>query len=260
MMSIPRLRSALAVLALAGFAFPAAGATFFPMFSTWPQPGGPGAPITLTYSFSNLLDGSLVDAATGRPFAPEVLRGAFEAAFEDYARVLPISFVEMMDDGPLPETGPYDPAGLADIRIGQVPHIAGANAYAYFPGSAAIGLGGDIVFNAQRFGADWSLLLFYAVAQHEIGHSLGMGHEVRGDPPPAPAMWLESVPYAPYTGPRIPLTRGMIIALQGAYGAGSGTVTPLSAIPEPATGFAILAGLGVLAIRVCRTRAGRREA
>jgi hypothetical protein len=249
---LPRWRRALAALALAGLTTGSAGAAYFPMYSTWPQPGGPGSPVTLTYSFINLLDGSLVDAATGDPFAPGVLRGAFEAAFEDYARVLPISFVEMADAGPPPESGPYDPAGLADIRIGQVPHIEGANAYAYFPASAAIGLGGDIVFNAKRFGADWTLLMFYAVAQHEIGHSLGMGHELPGDPPANPGAAAASGLFASpafsssYAGPRIPLTPGMIVALQGAYGAGTGVVTP---IPEPATVVTVLAGLAIVALR-----------
>jgi hypothetical protein len=145
----------------------------FPVYSTWPQPGGPGSPLTLTYSFSNLLDGSIRDGGTGQPIAAEVLRGAFEQAFRDYAAVLRVSFVEMIDLGPAPESGPYDATGLADIRIGQVPHVDDANAYAYFPAPISKGLGGDIVFNAGRFGNDWSPVLFYAVAQHEVSHSPG---------------------------------------------------------------------------------------
>lgn len=29
------------------------------MYASWPQPGGAGSPITLTYSYSSLLDGSI---------------------------------------------------------------------------------------------------------------------------------------------------------------------------------------------------------
>lgn len=223
-----------------------AHAVYFPIFSTWPQPGGPGSPITLTYSYSNLLDGSIINSATGQPFAPEILRGAFEAAFRDYSAVLPISFVEVVDHGPLPETGQYDPTGLADIRIGQVPHIDDANAYAYFPGDASNGLAGDIVFNTGRFGFDWSLVFFYSVAQHELGHSLGMGHAVEDS-----AQFLaQANQQAPYNGPVIPLTSQQVQALQAAYGAGTGTVTPLAAIPEPST-WAML-GAGLLLLLVVR--------
>ncbi|MCP2937196.1 hypothetical protein NK983_31345, partial [Salmonella enterica subsp. enterica serovar Typhimurium] len=35
-----------------------ASAGHFPMYAAWAQPDGPGSAITLTYSFSNLLDGS----------------------------------------------------------------------------------------------------------------------------------------------------------------------------------------------------------
>lgn len=245
--TIARIRWGMAAGLLA-LASSAASAAYFPIYSTWPQPGGPGAPITLTYSFSNLLDGSLIDSATGSPFAGETLRGAFEAALRDYTAILPISFVEMVDHGPLPETGSYDPTGLADIRVGQVPNIGDANAYAYFP-NPNDGLGGDIVFNTGRFGLDWTLTWFYAVAQHELGHSLGMGHEVSGDPPAGFAQ------EAGYNGPIIPLTSGMIAALQGAYGAGSGTVTPLAAIPEPSTMALLAAGVALVAAWRLRRRA-----
>src|SRR5687767_9464595 len=94
---MPVMRSAFAaILWLVSLALPATGASAssFPIFSTWAQPGGPGAPITLTYSFSNLLDGSLRDPATGAALTADELRGAFEAALGDYAAILPIHFVE----------------------------------------------------------------------------------------------------------------------------------------------------------------------
>jgi len=215
---------------------------YYPMYASWPQAEGASSPITLTYSYSNLLDGSIATRA-GVPLSIDTLKGAFEQAFADYAAFLPIHFVEVIDAGPLPETGQYDPYGLADIRIGQVANIDDANAYAYFPKNPETsGLAGDIVFNAQRFGLGWTAAFFYSVAQHELGHSLGMGHYVSSDPAAAANLALSA-----YTGPVYLLDDETIAAMQGVYGAGIGSVTPLTAVPEPATWASLLAGLMLVA-------------
>lgn len=244
------LRQLVGALTLAGlFVAAPASAGHYPMYASWAQPDGPGSELTLTYSFSNLLGGGMRDAE-GVALPASLLRSAFEQALSDYAAVLPIHFVEQADGGPLPETGEYDPTGLADIRVGLVAHISDANAYAYFPFSSASGLAGDIVFNAGRFGAGWTPLWFYAVAQHELGHSLGMGHYDIGDAPaPAPAPAQLSV----YEGPVFALDSEMVSALQGVYGSGIGSVTPLSAVPEPHAWAALLGGLGLVAARARRT-------
>ncbi|MEM7019133.1 MAG: matrixin family metalloprotease [Pseudomonadota bacterium] len=159
-------------------------AGFFPVYSTWPQENGLGSQITITYSFSNLFDNSIRYGSNGNPIPSAILNDAFVTAMQDYTQHLPIDFIEVSDNGPLPETGEYAPTGLADIRIGQVAHIDNANAYAYFPlNTDSSGLSGDIVFNAERFGNGWNETLFYAVAQHELGHSLGMGHFVNDGAP-----------------------------------------------------------------------------
>lgn len=230
-----------ALFALACLFSGTAWAGHYPMYASWPQPGGSGSAITLTYSYDNLLDGGIADR-WGTPLPADDLRAAFEQAFSDYAAILPIHFVEAADAGPLPESGQYDPAGLPDIRIGHVPHIDDANAYAYFPMDTDIsGLAGDIVFNAQRFGFGWTTAFFYGVAQHELGHTLGMGHYVDSDAP------VEGeLAYSVYTGPVYPLNEGTIAALQGVYGAGTGSVTPLSAVPEPKAWAMLLAGLSLV--------------
>ncbi|WNB76613.1 matrixin family metalloprotease [Methylomonas koyamae] len=224
-------------------------AAYFPIYSSWPQPGGPGTPIELTYSYANLLNGDLRDGRTGLAIDPQLLTAAFEAALWDYAAILPITFREIADAGPLPETGEYDPTGLADIRIGQVERVAGANAYAYFPYPGS-GLAGDIVFNATRFGSDWSLTLFYGVAQHELGHSLGMGHALE-DAPSANAAQLSA-----YAGPLFPLQDNMVSALQAVYGAGQGNVIPLSSasVPLPDALWLFTTGLGLLGADGLRRR------
>ncbi|MEM7564989.1 MAG: VPLPA-CTERM sorting domain-containing protein, partial [Pseudomonadota bacterium] len=162
-------------------------------------------------------------------------------------------FIEVSDNGPLPETGEYDPTGLADIRIGQVAHIDDANAYAYFPLNTDIsGLSGDIVFNAERFGNGWNETLFYAVAQHELGHSLGMGHFVNDGAPQQNSAFEF---YGNYNGPVFPLDPLAVQALQGAYGSGIGSVTPLTAVPLPAA--SLLIGSAIIALSAFSRR--RRE-
>lgn len=219
---------------------------YYPMYASWDQPNGIGSEITLTYSYSNLFGGGIVDSA-GQPFSIDILRSAFEQAFTDYAAVLPIHFIEVADTGPLPETGEYDPIGLADIRIGVVPNVGDANAYAYFPQNTEIsGLAGDVIFNGDRFGFGWSPVLFYAVAQHELGHSLGMGHYINSDD--SENLTLSNSAYA---GPIFPLNSMMISALQNVYGVGVGSVTPLSAtpVPEASTWALLLVGLSPLLFR-----------
>lgn len=228
------------LLILSALAAGSAEAAYFPMYSSWPQPAGPGSAIELSYSYVNLLHGDILDARSGQPIAADLLRGAFEAALWDYAAILPITFREVADTGPAPESGEYDPTGLADIRIGQVAHIDGANAYAYFP-HADSGLAGDIVFNAARFGNDWSLALFYGVAQHELGHSLGMGHALNENATGGDA------PQSVYDGPLFALQDDMISALQAVYGAGQGSVIPLApaAVALPAAVWLMPLGLSL---------------
>lgn len=87
------------------------------------------------------------------------------------------------------------------------------------------------------------------MAQHELGHSLGMGHYVDGVDPGG-GIGQD----AAYGGTLYPLDEGMIAALQGAYGAGVGSVTPLTPVPEPASWATLLAGLALLTWKRSRSK------
>jgi hypothetical protein len=243
----PRNARGLAVrLAAGAFAFssaflcatPASADTF-----SWPQPGGPGTPVVLTYSFSNLLDagfdGLLTDAD---------LRASTAEAFGLWSRYAPLNFVERSDSGPAPSDWPYDQAFHPDIRIGY--HPIGEDtvlAHAFRPwDTAESGLAGDIHFNetspfAWSLGTGFPRVDFLEVITHEIGHALGVGH----------ILYAEAI-MQPFHGYRFDgpgsgfLLAPDITAIRALYGSGIGSVHP---IPEPATILLSLAGIVLIFAR-----------
>ena len=143
--------------------------------SQWDQPEGPGSAITVTYSYSNLLDGNM------QGLTSDQLRLATEEAMSLWATVAPINFVEIFDVGPTPsadEDG-YSTGDSADIRIGA--HVmdgvsGGELAHAYLPYSSSAGLAGDLHFDVDE---DWGQAdggFFLETMLHELGHVLGLDH------------------------------------------------------------------------------------
>ncbi len=222
--------AALACFLLAG------SASADPVTLKWPQPDGPGTPINITYSYSNLLDGTFLLNS------PSELRAATEEALRLWAAYAPLHFIEQRDSGPVVPDLPYDAEGHPQIRIGH--HAISDLAHGYYPGDA--GLCGDIVFASGipwMIGGDrWN---FLEVITHELGHALGLGHvhdEIAMMNPSFPAHRFGGLGSA-Y------LYSADVRQVQAIYGPGLGSVQPLDPAPEPATYLLMVSGLLGLARR-----------
>jgi hypothetical protein len=227
----------------------------------WPQPGGKGTPITLTYSFQNMFDGSLrgpgatpgpngVFQPNGPPVPTDLIRHSIEQALSIWAGVAPINYVEVPDNA---------------IQHGQIrfrhiyingtdppdPQDPIAKAQAYFP-DAGSDLAGDVEFDEsdpwQAVGTT-HIPDILGAATHEIGHTLGLAHTpVEG----AVMYWIFHRFDGLGTGFLTPVD---IAGVQAIYGVGHGSVTPLS-VPEPAT---ITITAVAAATLLLRSRAVRRQ-
>ena len=210
----------------------------------WPQLGGPGSDVFVTYSYSNLLDGNFLLLDTAH------LRAATEEAFAVWASVAPIHFIERADAGPPPSDAPYASADHPQIRIGH--QVMAELAHAYFPHDAN-GLGGDVHVDS---GVPWTIgdghWNFLEAITHELGHALGLPHELART-----AIMNPSYPQHRFHGLGSAfLFPADVEAIQALYGAGRGSVQPaghLSPVPEPTALLLAATGLAALA-RIRRRR------
>ena len=206
-----------------------------PIRPQWPQPDGPGTPVVITYSYSNLLNGSLLF------LSPAQLRAATEEALGLWASYAPLHFVERADSGPAPSDISYQVGDYPQIRLGH--HPMNELAHAYFP-SESDGLGGDVHIDQ---GLPWTIgeghwNLLEAIT-HELGHALGLDHEFERS-----AIMNTSYPQRRFHGPGTAfLFPADIDNIRAIYGAGSGSVQPLPHVPEPATGLLVATAISVVA-------------
>lgn len=199
---------------------------------SWAQPDG--GPIYITYSYSNLLDGTFLLISPGE------LRQATEEALRLWASYAPLHFTERIDSGPAVSDLPYTAGSHPHIRIGH--HESAELAHAFFPGQD--GLAGD---THVASGVPWSVGTghwnFLETITHELGHSLGLVHEHV-----EPAIMNPSYPTHRFGGLGTAyLYPSDIRALRAIYGVGTGSVTPMTATPEPATYLLVAGGLALVA-------------
>lgn len=211
----------------------------------WPQPGGLGSPITLTYSFQNMFDGGLL-MPDGQPLPNDLIRHSIEEALGLWASVVPVNYVEVPDNGLA-----YGTAGaqFGQIRFRHI-YINGpdppppaqpiAKAQAYFPSSGSP-YAGDVEFDhADRWQEIGTLPQpdILGAAIHELGHTLGLGHT---DNTAANMYWIFTRYSGPGTGQLFP---DDVAGVQSIYGAGHGSVTSL--VPEPGMWALTLLAIGAM--------------
>jgi hypothetical protein len=222
--------------------------------SQWPQSGGKGTPITLTYSFQNMFDGG-IKMPNGQPLPTSIIRGSIEEALGLWASAAPVNFVQVPDDGlPYGSSTHYGQIRFSHIYINGTDPAVGdpiAKAQTYFP--PGDGLPGDVQFDDSDA---WQVVGTFhqpdilGAAIHEIGHSLGLAHstgiipgefwsypvydatgnvvdheEPVGD---ANMYWIFHRYSGLGTGQLFP---DDVAGIQAIYGAGVGSVTSL--VPEP---------------------------
>ncbi|MEM9005604.1 MAG: matrixin family metalloprotease, partial [Cyanobacteria bacterium P01_F01_bin.86] len=188
------------------------------------QPNGKGTRTTVTYSYTDLFNGEMNGVTNAE------MKAAIEESFATWAEYVPIDFVEIKDTGPKTR----DNLDAADIRIGNDDlggrgGTLGRANMTTSPGEFTSTFNFD---NNESWGLESDGFTFdiHEVALHEIGHTLGLGHESSGKD----AIMNPSLQNR-FDGPgTMFLLQDDINGIQSIYGKGKGSVKPLNgSAPKP---------------------------
>src|SRR5262249_31896366 len=152
-------------------------------------------------------------------FLPADFMNQINAAFDAWAQVANITFVQVPDGG-----GNFGVGSAATIRIGGG-FIDGAGTptrnvlgQAFLPpaggNSQTRPLDGDIVIDSGEPQGTWTDALLYDLTLHEIGHALGLEHENS-------ALAVMN----PIINPGLPLQPDDIAGIRAIYGASTASLT-----------------------------------
>jgi hypothetical protein len=150
--------------------------------------------------------------------SPAAWQNAFLKAAQAWAAQTNINFAVVPDNGAALGSGNYEQGdpGYGDIRISGFDYGSSdptlASAF-YPPPSNNYSIGGDILFNLD-VNSGWTMAMgggtnVQTVAEHEIGHALGLGHSTVG----GVVMWQY------YTGYKVNLYSDDIAGIRNVYSA-----------------------------------------
>jgi T5SS/PEP-CTERM-associated repeat protein len=210
----------LSIAAIAGVCLLASLARAYETNGKWPQTSS-GTAVTLTYSYSNLLDGTISSLSAVQ------LSAAVTEALQLWSAVAPLQFEQATDSGVLPTSADanYSATNRPRLRYGQHSIDGALNtlAHGYFPLSTnSSGLAGDVHLDsaeAWQLSPSANVIDVLYVLTHETGHALGLNHE--DDVP--------SIMHTYYSATYSGLTTGFLYqddinGIQSLYGTGFGYV------------------------------------
>lgn len=189
-MSVRGFGRGLAVTLLLAVGGAASSASAYVIGTT--TPGKWGSPVFgtgATVTWSLMPSRRIVDGSESSPvalsralstFMPVGFKGEIEAAFDAWSAVADLTFVEMPDPG---SHIVFGDARTVDIRIAghRMDGASGTLAHTFFPPENLGAAAGDLHFDIAEnwvIGFDGPGIDIFQVAAHEIGHAIGLGHEL----------------------------------------------------------------------------------
>ncbi len=178
------------------------------------------------------IDSRWPDAESNTPI--NNLNGMFQAevvrALQHWSNVTDVAFSQVADSG-----HDVDAAGAAgDLRVGAHSFTPPAStiAHGYYPPVNGVTIAGDLHFDTAEtwvFGFPGTGVDMFQVAAHEVGHTLGLGHD---GPPPTPTALMNPSYSESFVGVQLDDVQGM----QAIYGAAVVASLTIDADDDPLHG------------------------